>query len=111
MSAIIHDNWYIITDSKEVMYAHLPTLCQTASKSAATTTPTRWQVLANMPLTDTTAIALSGVQNEEVNWVTTDSVVFVLVLGNGFTQHAGGLSRQWALVGTGFPRCPKGMGS
>jgi len=43
--------------------------------------------------------------------VTTDSVVFVLVLGNGFTQHAEGLSRQWALVGTGFPRCPKGMGS
>ena len=40
-----------------------------------------------------------------------DSVRFVLLLGNGFTQHAEGLPWQWALVDTGFPRCPKGMGS
>ena len=41
---IIQDNWYIITASKQVLYAHLPTLCQTASKSAATDTPARWQL-------------------------------------------------------------------
>ena len=61
-SAIIQDNWYVITDGKEVMYTHLPTLCQTASKSTATSTrtPARWQRLPNTPLGDTTAIALSG---------------------------------------------------
>jgi len=59
-SAIIQDTWYVITASKEVMYAHLPTLCQTASKSAATETPAQWQRLADTPLERTTAITLSG---------------------------------------------------
>ena len=58
-SAIVQDNWYVITASKEVQYVHLPTLCQTASKSA-TDTPARWQRLADTPLGATTAIALSG---------------------------------------------------
>jgi len=59
-SAIIQDNWYVITASQQVMYVHLPTLCQTASKYAATKTPARWQRLPDTPLRDTTAIALSG---------------------------------------------------
>ena len=59
-SAIVQDNWYVITNSKQVMYVHLPTLCQTASKSATTSTPTRWQRLPDTPLRRTTAIALSG---------------------------------------------------
>ena len=58
-SAIVQDNWYVITDRKEVQYVHLPTLCQTASKSA-TDTPARWQRLPDTPLGLTTAIALSG---------------------------------------------------
>ena len=58
-SAIVQDNWYVITASKEVQYVHLPTLCQTASKSA-TNTPARWQRLPDTPLGLTTAIALSG---------------------------------------------------
>ena len=58
-SAIVQDNWYVITASKEVQYVHLPTLCQTASKSA-TDTPARWQRLPDTPLGLTTAIALSG---------------------------------------------------
>ena len=59
-SAIVQDNWYVITDSQQVMYVHLPTLCQTATKSAGTSTPTRWQRLPDTPLEATTAIALSG---------------------------------------------------
>jgi len=60
-STIIQDNWYVITDSKQVMYCSLSELCsQSASKSAATNTPARWQRLADTPLEATTAIALSG---------------------------------------------------
>ena len=43
-SAIIHNNWYVITSTKEVMHCSLPDMCsQTASKSAASDTPARWQ--------------------------------------------------------------------
>jgi len=40
-SAILQDNWYIITGGKEVISTYLPTLCQTASKSATIRTPAR----------------------------------------------------------------------
>ena len=43
--------------------------------------------------------------------MTIDSVGFVLVLGNNFTQHTEGLPWQWVVVDTGFPRCPMGTGS
>ena len=60
-SAILHDNWYIITDSKRVLSVSLPELCtQIVTKSAATKTPARWQCLAETPLECTTAIAVSG---------------------------------------------------
>jgi len=60
-SAILHNNWYVITDSKQAMFAFLPELCtQTVSVSAATKTPARWQRLPDTPLGATTAIALRG---------------------------------------------------
>ena len=60
-SAIIHNNWYVISSTKEVMHCSLPDMCsQTASKLAATSTPARWQRLPDTPLERTTAIALSG---------------------------------------------------
>ena len=55
-SAIIHTDWYIITSTKEVMHCSLSELCS----QSATNTPARWQRLADTPLGDTTAIALSG---------------------------------------------------
>ena len=57
-SAIIQENWYVITN-KQVFSTYLPALCQPVSKSAATNTLARWQRLADTPLKDTTAIALS----------------------------------------------------
>ena len=51
-SAIINDNWYVITSSKEVMYCSLLEIC--------TQTPTRWQRLTDTPLRYTTAIAVSS---------------------------------------------------
>ena len=51
-SAILHDNWYIITSSKQVMYTSLPELCTTK-------TPAQWQHLPDTPLEATTTIAVS----------------------------------------------------
>ena len=62
-SAILHDNWYIITDNKQVMYTSLPELCttpQTVTMSATNTTPAQWRRLRDAPLEDSTAIALHG---------------------------------------------------
>ena len=62
-SAILHDNWYVITASKEVMYTSLPELCttpQTVTMSATNTTPAQWRRLRDAPLEDSTAIALHG---------------------------------------------------
>ena len=62
-SAILHDNWYVITASKQVMYASLPELCttpQTVTMSATSTTPAQWRHLRDAPLGDSTAIALRG---------------------------------------------------
>jgi len=60
-SAIIHNNWYVITSTKEVMHCSLPDMCsQTTSKSAATETLAQWQRLPDTLLERTTAIALSG---------------------------------------------------
>ena len=57
-SAIIQNNWYVIT-GKQVFSTYLPALCQPVRNSAATNTPAQWQRLADTPLKDTTAIALS----------------------------------------------------
>ena len=62
-SASLHDNWYVITDSKQVMYTSLPELCttpQTVTMSATNTTPAQWRRLRDAPLRDSTAIALRG---------------------------------------------------
>ena len=60
-SAIINDNWYIITDRKQVIYCSLPEICaQTVSESAAAKKLARWQRLADTPLERTTAIAVSN---------------------------------------------------
>ena len=62
-SAILHDNWYVITDSKQVMYTSLPELCttpQTVTMSATNTTPAQWRRLRDAPLEDSTTIALHG---------------------------------------------------
>ena len=62
-SAILHDNWYIITESKQVMYTSLPELCttpQTVTMSATNTTPAQWRHLPDSPLGASTAIALHG---------------------------------------------------
>ena len=62
-SAILHDNWYVITASKQVMYTSLPELCttpQTVTMSATNTTPAQWRRLRDAPLEDSTAIALHG---------------------------------------------------
>ena len=62
-SAILHDNWYVITDSKQVMYTSLPELCttpQTVTMSATNTTPAQWRRLRDAPLERSTAIALHG---------------------------------------------------
>ena len=60
-SAILHDNWYVITDSKQVMYTSLPELCttpQTVTKS--NTRPAQWRRLPDAPLERSTAIVLHG---------------------------------------------------
>jgi len=60
-SAILHDNWYIITQNKQVMYISLPHVCtipQTFSKSNKT--PAQWHHLPNTPLYHSTAIVLHG---------------------------------------------------
>ena len=62
-SAILHDNWYVITASKQVMYTSLPELCttpQTVTMSATNTTPAQWRRLRDAPLERSTAIALRG---------------------------------------------------
>ena len=62
-SAILHDNWYVITASKQVMYTSLPELCttpQTVTMSATNTTPAQWRRLRDAPLKSSTAIALHG---------------------------------------------------
>ena len=62
-SAILHDNWYIITNRKKVMYTSLPELCttpQTVTSSATNTTPAQWCRLRDAPLEDSTTIALHG---------------------------------------------------
>ena len=62
-SAILHDNWYVITASKQVMYTSLPELCttpQTVTMSATNTTPAQWRRLRDTPLESSTAIALHG---------------------------------------------------
>ena len=60
-SAILHDNWYVITNLQEVMYTSLPELCttpQTVTMSATNTTPAQWCCLPDARLEDSTAIAL-----------------------------------------------------
>ena len=62
-SAILHQNWFIITDKKEVMYASLAHLCdipQTASKSTTNEKPSHWHRLPDAPLKYSTAVALRG---------------------------------------------------
>lgn len=62
-SAILHDHWYIITASKQVMCTSLPELCnvsQTVTKSATTNAPARWMRLCDTPLEHTTAVAVHG---------------------------------------------------
>ena len=62
-SAILHDNWYVITASKQVMYTSLPELCttpETVTMSATNTRPAQWRRLRDAPLGGSTAIALHG---------------------------------------------------
>ena len=59
-SAILHDTWYVIADSGQVICTSLPYFTQTVSKFTTNTTTTPWVRLPDTPLKHSTAIALGG---------------------------------------------------
>ena len=60
-SAIAQNNWYLITNSKEVYRVSLPDIVsQTVDQSTASESPALWRCLPNTPLSYSAAIAFHG---------------------------------------------------